>query len=141
MAYDMEAYYQLVEEALQSIGVDPQQAAGEEPGQWTLERSKALLMIDLWFVEEEGRPFFQILSPVIDLQSVDDHFGLFRRLLEDNYRVQGSGFCLLQDAIYLNTVRPVEEIDGTIVAELIKRTGFYSDFFIEQLQERFGSNT
>lgn len=133
----MQAHYDMVETAIREMGVDPAEARGEEAGQWTLERDQSLLMIDLWFVEEEGRPFFQILSPVIELETVDDHFGLFRKLLEENYRVQGSGFCLLQDAIYLNTVRPVEEVDQHIVGELIRRTAFYGNFFVQKLRQRY----
>lgn len=137
MANDLQAHYAMVENAIEAMGVKPEEARGDEEGQWTLEQNDALLMIDLWFVEEEGRPFFQILSPVIELETVDDHFGLFRKLLEDNYRVQGSGFCLLQDAIYLNTVRPVAEIDQHTVGELIKRTAFYANFFIKKISQRF----
>lgn len=137
MPDNMQAHYDMVETAIREMGVDPAEARGEEAGQWTLERDQSLLMIDLWFVEEEGRPFFQILSPVIELETVDDHFGLFRKLLEENYRVQGSGFCLLQDAIYLNTVRPVEEVDQHIVGELIRRTAFYGNFFVQKLRQRY----
>ncbi len=63
--------WQLIEETLQSLGIEPEQARNEDPGQWTVYREKLEVYIDAWSVGKEQNPFLyfpaddQVLLQVI----------------------------------------------------------------------------
>ncbi len=70
---DIKPFYGIVEEALMSLGITPEQSRNDEEGQWTIYSEELELYIDLWsagkerqglyYFEAEEQPILQIISP------------------------------------------------------------------------------
>ena len=61
----IESYYAIVEEAILAFGISPEQARGEQPGQWNLKKGKFDIFIDVW--EQESHFLFQVVAPLCSL--------------------------------------------------------------------------
>jgi len=65
---NLDQYYQIVETAVKSLGVDPEKCRDDkEQGAWALMKGEQEVWLDCWYIEEEERVYFQALSPVLEV--------------------------------------------------------------------------
>jgi hypothetical protein len=136
---DLTAYYQIVEEGIDQLGVNAQEARGENDGEWNLKRGTASVWIDLWYIEEEQGAYFQVMSPIMTLPEDETNmYKLTLELLKINYTLFGVGFAVQEDGVYLKNIREVEELDPSEVVYMIGRCGNYGDSYNDELVKKFG---
>ena len=71
---DLKPFYEVAEDAIKTLGVDPEATRCDQPGQWILGREEVEIFIDIWqpiehnqweyFKEDEPTAVFQVVSPV-----------------------------------------------------------------------------
>lgn len=135
----LQPYYEIVESAIHDLGVNAEEARGENDGEWNLKRGTASVWIDLWYIESEEGAYFQVMAPVMTLpENEDNQNQLAHELLKINYTLYGVTFAIHEDGIYLRSIREVEELDKSEVIYMIGRCGNYADNYNDELVKKFG---
>lgn len=136
---DLTTYYQMIEDCITQLGVDPVTARGEEAGQWSLVKGSAKVWLDLWHIEREGRAYFQALSPVMKLTEVipDKRLELFEELLKINHSLYGVAFTCYNDFLWIKVIREAAGMDKAEALAMISRVGTYSDEYDDYLREKY----
>lgn len=135
----LQPYYEIVESAIHDLGVNAEEARGENDGEWNLKRGTASVWIDLWYIESEEGAYFQVMAPVMTLPEDEDNQNkLAHELLKINYTLYGVTFAIHEDGVYLRNIREVEELDKSEVIYMIGRCGNYADNYNDELVKKFG---
>ena len=61
---DLTPYYQMVENCIKKIGVDPTVCRGQKEGTWDLKKGSASVWIDVFKRENDHFGYFQCMAPV-----------------------------------------------------------------------------
>lgn len=122
----IENYYGIVESCISSLGVDPAQCRGQNPGQWSLVKGSAKVWIDVWHIEREGRAYIQVMCPLMqDLAT--DKASFYKELLEVNDKLFGCAFTFYDNWVWLKVIRECDGMDANECMAMINRIGVYSD--------------
>lgn len=126
-----------VEGILQSVGVNPAEARmNTESGfGWSFQRGSAL--IEVYIAEQQGREYFQVLSPLLHVPA-GGLLPLYRRLLELNLSLTNASLGVYLDVIYVFSERPLDGLDAYEADFIIKMISEYADDLDNQLFNEFG---
>ena len=136
-------YYNLVDECIREIGVDPEATRQKDVngqirmGAWTLFKGTAQVWIDVWHIEKENRPYFQVMCPVMNFPEATLQSNLFKELLEINDKLYGVAFTIYQNQVWLKTIRECEGLDKSEALAQITRVGNYSDQYDDYLKSKY----
>lgn len=133
----IEKYYQMVETCITNLGIDPSVCRGEKAGQWSLMKGSAKVWIDVWHIERENRPYFQVMSPVMALPPNTSNEELYKELLEINDKLFGVAFSLYNGWIWLKVIRECDGMDENEAAAMINRIGIYADQYDDHLVAKY----
>jgi hypothetical protein len=116
-----------VEGALKTLGIEPAEARTEE-GQYSISKDNETdLFIDIW--KDEGKIFFQIMSPLNDIKIADKDL-LYKTLLEENHNMAEAAFALIDDKVFVReTVECSAFFNQERVLSLITRIAWYSEHY------------
>ncbi|MCB0839049.1 MAG: YbjN domain-containing protein [Bacteroidetes bacterium] len=138
---DLTQYYELVESCIRELGVDPV-TCRNEPGKWTLKKGSATVWIDLWHIERENRPYYQVMSPVMRIpKDIKLKNLLFEELLAINDKLFGVAFTIYQGWVYLKVIREVDGMDQNEAMAMLHRVGNYADQYDDDLISKYGDDT
>jgi len=129
-------YYELVEGCIKSLGVDPTACRGKNQGSWILHKGSAKVYIDVWHIERENRPYFQVMSPVSPIPTANKE-AFYKELLLLNSQMYGVGFVLFNDWAWIKLIRECDGLDSKEALATMHRVGNYSDRYDDQLKEKF----
>ncbi|MCU0451805.1 MAG: YbjN domain-containing protein [Bernardetiaceae bacterium] len=134
---NLEPYYKLVEEAIDSLGVSPDSCRTEKTGQWDMKKGSASIWIDVFLSKQnEEYGYLQIMSPIIRIpENRREEF--FRELLEINYGLYGVSFNIYNDWVYLKVIRELENLDKEEAVAMLNRTGSYADDYDDYLKNKY----
>ena len=127
----------MVENCIKALGVDPAVCRGEKPGQWNLQKGSASVWIDVWHIEQEGRGYFQVLAPVMQLPE-NNREAFFQELLELNYGFYGAAFVKFNDWVYVKMIRELDGLEEKEAAATMSRVGWYADEYDDKLKVKYG---
>lgn len=133
---DLTYHYAIVEKAIRDLGVDPTTCRGENPGSWNMVKGSARIMLDLWYVEQEKRAYFSVISPVMKFPKSSSE-SLSRELLSINHLLYGAAFTLYNDVVYMRTIREVDGMDSSEAGAMLLRVANYADHYDDILQQKF----
>lgn len=133
---DLSPYYKVVEDAIQQLGIDPALCRGEKGGQWNLKKNDVNVWIDLWYIEREQRPYYQVMAPILQLPA-DNREKLYEELLQINDSLYGVAFTLYKDWVYLKVIREVEGMDDKEAFAMLTRIGNYADVYKQDLHDKY----
>jgi len=138
---DLQSYFDIVESGIADLGVNPADCRGDNPGQWNLKKGDTLVWIDLWWIESEGRPYFQVMSPIFAVPTDEKtKNAIFAELLEINDTLFGVAFTVYNENIYIKVIREVDGMDKAESLSLLLRVGNYADLFRKDLSEKHQIN-
>lgn len=133
------SYYEMIENCIRSLGVDPVTCRTEKAGAWNLVRGSAKVYIDCWHIEKENRAYFQVMSPVMQVpegQKEDFYFDL----LSFNDRLYSCAFSIFKDWAWIKMIRECDGLDANEAMAIIQRVGAYADKYDDLLKEHYNSN-
>ncbi len=144
----MERYYQIVEQALQVIGIDPANARNAESGQWSLFRDEIEIFVDVWgsgkepqwnyYFQEEDMPVLQVIAPITTLP-VFDLEEFYEEILDLNRHLFYASFVVnKQENMLAVKYRWVGlEMDIDDVVQAVESVGYYAEFFQTRLIQKY----
>lgn len=137
---ELDNYYNLIEEAIKGLGVDPEKCVGKTKGQWNLQKGSVSVWLDVWHIEKEDRAYFQAISPVMRIPT-NRKEEFFEELLSLNHSLFGVSFTIYNGNVWLKAIREVDGLDKNEAMFMTTRIGNYSDHYDDILKEKyFGSD-
>ena len=133
---DLKPLYEIVEKAITSIGVDPKPCRRGAPGQWNMRKGSARIWLDLWFIEEEGRAYFQVMSPVVPVPNARKE-EFFEELLSVTDRLFGVAFTLYDGWAWIKSIREVDDMSVSEAKAMLIRVGNYADHYDNVLIDKY----
>jgi hypothetical protein len=135
---ELKKYYDIVETGIEMAQVKPEHCRSKTEGQWNLKRINTDIWIDLWHMEDEGKTYFQVMTPLVEIpQEKKEEF--FHELLDLNYQLVGGGFVTYKNGVYLKATQDAETITPDTVFILLNRIGHYGNLFEEGLLKRYNT--
>lgn len=133
----LQPYYNIVENALKRMEINPEESRGEDAGQWNLRNGNATVWVDVWYLAEEKMPYFQVIAPIMTTpdKKLEEFYA---EILKINYTLFEVAFSLLEDGVYLKNVKEAFDLTEEQVIFSINRCGFYADYYNDKLIKRFG---
>lgn len=129
-------YYDVVEEAIATLGIDPKICRGQEQGQWNLKKGSAPVWIDVIYSEKDKRAYFQVMAPITKVPATNKE-KFFEELLEINYVLYSVSFTKYDEGIYMKVIREADGLDVSEAIAAIERIGYYGDFYDDFLQNKY----
>lgn len=128
-------YYDMVENIIKELGVDPVKCRGEQAGQWNLRKGSADVWIDV-FKNDKGHGYFQVIAPVspIPQANVSDFYA---EVLEASHKLYGVGMTKFREWIYVKTIRETDGLDQDEMRAQINRIGFYADDYDDYFKNKY----
>lgn len=129
-------YYQMVENIITSLGVDPAICRSENPGQWNLKKGSASIWVDVWKVEGQEYGYIQIMAPIVDFP-VSGRDIFMTEVLEINHNLYAVGFTKYKDSLYLKGIRELDGLDESEALALFNRVGNYADEYDDYFKNKY----
>lgn len=120
----LQNYYNLVDEAISELGLNPNETKGEMQGQWNLKKGKFDIMVDVW--EQEKQFLFQVVSPLCALPD-ENKEGFMLYLLQKNYGLSGIAYAVMEDNVYLKYTTEAVSLTKENIISLLTKTAFYAE--------------
>jgi len=137
---DLEKYAALVESAIKTLGVKPEDCKGENKGQWNLVRGSAKVWVDIFLSRDNSEyGYIQIMSPICDIPE-DRKMEFYKELLEINHDLYGVGFTKKNDIVYIRVIRELEGISESEILAMLRRVGTYADDYDDYLKNKYIDN-
>lgn len=139
----------IVEEALLSLGITPEQARNEDEGQWTVYRETLEIYLDAWtlgteqqalfYFQAEDQPVFQVISPFCQVPTtnyeefleeiLDVNIALYKVSL--GVRADGGVACVKYRCL-------ANQLTKEEVLEALDAVAYYAELFSKVFQEKYG---
>ncbi len=132
----LEHYYELIENVIKRLGVDPLLCKGQKPGQYDLKKGSAKIWIDIWKVEGEKYGYIQILAPVYHIPEKNVE-GFYKELLEINHKLFGTAMTLHNGKVYAKSIRELDGLSEDEIFAMFNRVGNYADEYDDYLQNKY----
>lgn len=138
----------LVEEALNQLGIAPETARNEEPGQWTVYRDSLELYIDVWgagneqhpfyYFQAEDQPIFQVLAPFAFVPA-DNQDAFMAELLDINIGLLNASLAIRrEEGVVCVKIRTLaHNLTADAVTEALDNVAYYAALFSQAFQSRY----
>jgi len=123
---DLQAYYEMVDNCIRKLGVDPNVCRGQNPGQWDLKKGSASVWIDVFKREQDHFGYFQCMAPVVQIPTTNTK-EFYEEVLEKNHTLYGTAMTKYKDWIYMKTIRELDGLDEAEMMATLNRVGTYAD--------------
>ena len=125
-------YYQTVEKAIKTIGLDPVKTR-VETGRWTLNRNGIPVWLFLNYQTNAKGYYFQVAAPILKMPT--ENRGAFcEQLLSLNGQLFGVAFIEKGGTVYLNTIREILDLDVSEAYAMIVKVGNYADYYTRSMK-------
>ena len=117
-------YYNLIDEAITELGLNPKETKGQLEGQWNLKKGRFDIMVDIW--EQENQFLFQIVCPLCSLPNENKEEFLLH-LLKRNYGMSSITYAILEDSVFLKYTTEANTLTKEAVLMLFNKAAFYAE--------------
>ncbi len=148
---DLKPFYEVAEDAIKTLGVDPEATRCDQPGQWILGREEVEIFIDIWqplehnqweyFKEDEPTAVFQVVAPVCYVPESDaERLRFLEEILYINHHMFYGSFTVnTEEAMaVIRYKRLLEGANRVEMIEPIESIGFYAENLSEYLSKKYG---
>jgi hypothetical protein len=142
--------FAVVEDALQTIGVEPETARTEGQGQWMIERGEMEIYIDVWqpqdhnqweyFKDDKPSAVFQVVVPVCYLPNEKELLAdFYEELLYLNHHMFYGSFTVNTEEkmVAIGYKRLLEGCNRVEMIEPIESIGFYAENLSKFLSKKY----
>jgi hypothetical protein len=121
-----------LEIVISKFGINPGQAKQGE-GQYSISKDQTTqVFIDAF--EENGRLFFQVMTPIMTV-SPENKQAWCERLLKENHGLVDAAFALIEDTVLVKfTTENKSHLTEEVIADHIQRMAYYSEMFLEKFK-------
>ncbi|MCC7303675.1 MAG: YbjN domain-containing protein [Bacteroidia bacterium] len=138
----IQTYYNMVEDIIRNLGVDPAICRGEIAGQWNLKRGSANIWVDVWQTKDQqgnlqDYGYIQVMAPVCEVPVNNQHL-FTKELLEINHNLYGVSFTIFKEWAYIKSIRELDGLDQNEAQAMFNRIGSYADEYDDRLKQKYG---
>ena len=137
---NISGYYEIVENCIRKLGLDPLTVRTERSGSWRLVKGSANVYIDCWYIEREGRSYFQVLSPIMKIPE-NQKESFYYDLLSFNDTLFSCAFTLHNDWAWIKMIRECDGLDENEAFSILTRVGNYADQYDDLLKQHYNGQT
>lgn len=143
---NLETYSQLIEGAIQDLGIDPTVCRTDSPNKWHLHRGQAQVVMVLRQSrthKAELRDTLVVVSPVVVVPKEDaKRQKLYQFLLGTSHQMITESFSIAKESdgtevAYISTTYFIEEMSRSEVSSLLDSTSYYAYKFSEELRSEY----
>jgi hypothetical protein len=139
MENNLKYYYDIVENCIHRIGVDPASCrAKDTEGHWDLKQGDIVVWIDVWHIERENRAYIQVVAPIMEVPIYRTP-EFFEDLLRINDQLFGVAFTLHSNWTCIKAIREVEGLDEEEAYKMITRAGNYGIEYLRKLLKKYSN--
>lgn len=150
VAMDIKELQSKFEEALLSMGINPDDTRCPDPGQWILYKDDTEVYIDMWMPEErsqwqfndypESQVLFQVVSPCCYLPQGEDRATFLEEMLYLNFHMYYANFTFNEEenmaaVRYKGIARDMTQKE---MINALESVSFYSQNLANYLSEKYG---
>lgn len=148
---DLKPFYDVAEDAIKTLGVDPETTRCEDAGQWILGREEVEIFIDIWqplehnqweyFKEDEPTAIFQVVAPVCYIPSEEStRLQFMEEILYINHHMFYGSFTVNTEEgmAVIRFKRLLEGANRVEMIEPIESIGFYAENLSKYLSKKYG---
>ena len=117
-------YYQLIDESIMALGLNPEDTRGQQEGQWNLKKGRFDILVDVW--EQEKQFLFQIVCPLCSLPE-ENKEGFLLHLLQRNYGMSSLAYAIMDDSVFLKFTTEADALTKEVLMMLFNKTAFYAE--------------
>ena len=133
---ELSKYYKMAEENIKQLGINPDTCKGPKPGQWSIKKGSASVIIDIFKKPTDKFGYFQCLAPVSKIPETKT-LDFTLEVLDINHTLFGVGMTKFKDWIYVKTIREVVGLDKTEMMASIQRIGIYADKYDDYFKKKY----
>lgn len=138
MAEGASLYYLVIESALRELGIEPNDCRGEVGGSWNIAFGDLMIQLDVWELEEQpGKIIYQVQSPIMMVPE-KNRLQLFEEVLIINNMLFGVAFSLVDQSLYIKSVKEAKDLKHQDVVNSIHFCGHYAEQYQKHLLEKYG---
>jgi len=150
-AMDLKPFYEKVEDAIQTLGIEPEMTRCDQEGQWVLQRGEAEIYLDVWqpqnhnqweyFKEDEPAAIYQVVAPVCFIPENPTQLTQFmEELLYINHHMFYGSFTvnMHEKVAAIGYKRLLEGANRVEMIEPIESIGYYAENLSNFLSEKYG---
>ena len=134
---ELSEYYQIIEDAIADLGVEPEAARTENAGIWTLAYKKTSFLVSILLLPD-GKSYFKSMCSVSKIPK-GNKADFFSEVLEIGHQMPASCLTRFKDLIYLTEGRRVEGLDKIEVIATIGRMGKNGDNLYTYFENKYFS--
>lgn len=141
----MEKYKEVIESAIEQLGVDIKKCRTNDPNKWHLHRGTAQIIV---FLREsqvhtgDKRPTMVIVSPILPIPEEEAvRNKLYGILLETSHKMITESFSIAEKWVYMSTTYYMEELNQKEAAYLLDSLSYYAQMFATELRKGFLKDT
>ena len=135
---NLEHYYQIIDNCIKRLGVDPAICKGDKPGQWDLKKGSASVWIDVWKKENEDYGYMQIMAPISEIPATNKE-AFYQEVLEINHDLYGVGMTKFENWIYIKIIRELDDLSEEEAFAMFNRIGNYADQYDDFFKDKYFS--
>ncbi len=140
MQHLLPQYYQMVEECVASLGIDPAITKGEKDGQYNLQKGSAPVWVDVFYDTHNQCNYIQVMAPVVEVPA-SNTLAFYEEILRTNHNLFGVGFTQYDKWIYLKTIRECDGLQKEEVMAMLNRVGNYADQYDDEFKNKYHANS
>jgi len=129
----MEKVVQLINSALEKLGVNPADAKNAEQLQWDIATEKLHIMIDVFQITKD-KIYFQLLSKLITINNNITIENL-KFFLEENHTLVDMNISKFKDDIYLKSIINSKYLDENSIIDIILKFSDYGNNIISKFEK------
>jgi len=133
---NINVYYEMFENVIQSLGVDPVACRGEQAGQWNLQKGSAPVWVDIYTVEDGTYGYIQVMSPIYELPE-EAKEEILTEALEVNHKLFGCGITKFNNWLYIKSIRELDDLSEKEITAMVNRIGNYADQYDDHFKNKF----
>jgi hypothetical protein len=134
-----DSLYDIIEKGILKIGVEPETARGDSPGQWDLIRGSSTIAVGLTQNDRFPNGYFYVTSVLMSESDVPSSKKeiLYQTLLETNASLVNMQLAMSDGWVLLISNRDASGLDEIEVAITVNELSYYADELDDQLKDRF----
>lgn len=134
---NIQTYYEMFENVIRNLGIDPSACRGEQEGQWNLQKGSAPVWVDIYSVENNTYGYIQIMSPIYELPPDGSKEDILTEALEINHKLFGCGITKFNNWLYVKGIRELDDLSEIEITAMINRVGNYADQYDDHFKNKF----
>jgi hypothetical protein len=128
----------MIEDAIQKIGIDPQNARGDQSGKWGFTHNSASVWIDIFDFPSTnpGMYYLQVLSPLFKVPDTN-RMEIAEELLSNTYEMCYARCVKIGDWYYVGEYVPADGLIQFDVEYIIEKVAFYSEDYYGKMTYKY----